>query len=43
MILLCNYALPEDGSVWPKTCRNWCMITLLWFWQIVRICWFTWW
>ena len=35
---------PDVGTVRPKTCKSWNIITLLWFWQIVCICWFTlWW
>jgi len=29
MIVLCNYALPDDGPVRPEACRSWRVKILL--------------
>jgi len=38
-----NSTLPDDGSGWPETCSSWRIETLLLFWWVTCIGWFTLW
>ena len=43
-IVLCKSALPHDGPVRLEAWTSWRIVTLLWFWRTVYICWLTlWW